>query len=352
METAVAWSKVQRKLFALTLLAFLVSLSFGCGMNDSASNGGGDEGGEEYPAREINFVVPFSAGGNYDQWARLLAPHIEENLPGDVTVVVENRPGAGGLTAANELYAAEPDGSQIQIFNMIGLAAGEIAGDTNFDLNQFTYLAQVSNEPQVLGVNPDSGINTVEDLRNNEPVTQAIAGFTSSDGVATVILYEALDIEYRAVLHEGGTEADLSVIRGDNDATLRSVGGLLANFQSGELKPILVFDTELPPEGDPGHEELQEAQTLEDIGLSDLQDAFQAPRMLATAPDTPDDIVQMLDQAIQASLEDPELQQQVEEAELLADPLDAAEATEAVESLLDSLGEYEEPLREAIESER
>lgn len=326
------------------LVVLSCALLSGCG-----ASGGQQPGAETYPTEDIEFVVPATAGGDYDQWARLLAPFIEENLPGDVSVVVSNQPGAGGQVAANRMYSAEPDGTQIQIFILAGLAAADLSGEASFDLEEFVYLASVSNEPSILAVNGDSEIGTVEDLRESAPVKQAMVGFTSSDGVGTVILYEHLGIEYTPVLHEGGSEADLSVVRGDADATIRPIAAILPDFQSGDLKPILILSDERPAEGELGYEELRDTPTLVDAGYPDISTDFQFPRVIATVPGTPEEIKQVLADAFEAAINDPELAEQAEEADLVPELLNAEEATDLVNQTLDTFDKHRDILTEAIE---
>ena len=73
---------------------------------------------EFYAGKTINIVVGFSAGGGYDRYARLLARHIGEHIPGQPSVVVQNMPGAGSLVAVRHLDTTAPkDGTVIVAFN-------------------------------------------------------------------------------------------------------------------------------------------------------------------------------------------------------------------------------------------
>lgn len=336
-----------RRAIACVALAIAFAVIAGCGASGGGEAPGG--GGGDYPSQDIEFIVPYEPGGGYDSWARLLAPFIAEHLPNDVNVVVRNVPGASGQTGANQMFAAQPDGSQIQIFNLTGLAAGQIGGEANFELSEFTYLARVARDPQVVTVAGDSDIENIEDLKAQAPIQQALTGFTSSDGVNTVIVYDVFDIEYNTVLHDGNSEARLSIVRGDTDAGISSLESVLGDLQSGDLKAILYISDEKPAEGEPGHEEVGDTQTIAEAGHPELATGLEAQRVIAAPPGLPDDIKSVLDQAIQDALADPEFLAQAEESELTPSPLNSEEATEVVNEVIDTLTEFEEPIQKAIQ---
>src|SRR4029078_4187497 len=72
-----------------------------------------------YKGKTVQIIVGFGVGGGYDVYARMLAPYLREVL--QTTVIVENQPGAGGMSALNRLYQAPPDGLQMMLVS--GLAS-------------------------------------------------------------------------------------------------------------------------------------------------------------------------------------------------------------------------------------
>lgn len=338
------WSSKVRFLMAFPLF-LLLFLSAGCGV----SSGNQTDDASSYPAQDIEFIVPFEPGGGYDNWARVIAPFIEKHLPNDVAVVVRNVPGAGGQTAASQMYAAKPDGSQIQIFNLNGLVVAELGGEANFKLRDFTYLGQLARDPQILTVAGDSDINTIEDLSEMDVVRFGISGFTTNAGMILVVLNEVLGVNYTPINHDGNSDARLSVIRGDTEANIGSVESALGELESGDLKPILYIGEPLR-ESNLGFEEVRGVQTLADAGYPELVGSLETKRVIAAPPDLPEDIKQVLEQAIQDALADPDFQAQVEEGELTPAPLNADETTEMVNETLYVLSKYEDDIRQAIES--
>ncbi len=75
-------------------------------------------------ARPVKIIVGFGVGGGYDTYARMLAPYLREQLK--TTVIIENQPGAGGLSALNRLYAAPPDGLQLMLISGIASTLSQL----------------------------------------------------------------------------------------------------------------------------------------------------------------------------------------------------------------------------------
>ena len=338
--------RLRRGFLAPAVLA--LALTAGCG-----TLGGSAQSGAEYPSEDIEFIVPFEPGGGYDAWARLLAPFIEKHLPNTVNVVVRNVPGAGGLVAANRMYSEKPDGTQIQIFNLTGLAAAQLAGETDFDLEKFTYLGRITRDPQVLYVSGDSDINTVQDLQKlsaTRPVKQAMTGFSSSEGLNTVVTYDVFGVKYKPVMHDGNEEARLSIVRGDTDAGIGSLESALGELESKDLKAALYIGETKPAQGEPGYEEVKDTPSLQDEGYGELAANLEAQRVIAAPPGLPDDMKRVLDKAIQDALSDPELVAKAKEGELTPDPLNAADSAKLVTNILGTFGKYSDLMKNAIKA--
>ena len=97
-----------------------------------------------YEGKTITFLVGSSAGGGTDLTARVIARHIERYIPGKPRIDVANKPGAGGMIAANELYnLKKPDGLSISTLNTGSLFA-TATGNEAFDLQKFIWVARHS----------------------------------------------------------------------------------------------------------------------------------------------------------------------------------------------------------------
>ncbi|MGH2601935.1 MAG: Bug family tripartite tricarboxylate transporter substrate binding protein, partial [Dehalococcoidia bacterium] len=137
----------------------------------TGAEGSGGEAAAPFEGQTVEFVVPYEPGGGYDQYVRIIAPYLGDCLGADVIAV--NEPGAGSLLATNQTAVAEPDGTRIQILNTIGAVSAQVAEEegARYDLADFSWLARIAGEPNVLSVSANSDFQDFDDLINaEEPV--------------------------------------------------------------------------------------------------------------------------------------------------------------------------------------
>jgi tripartite-type tricarboxylate transporter receptor subunit TctC len=138
---------------ALALIVASAALSLG------AATAKADEA-DFFKGKTMRLVVGYGTGGGYDAYARMIAPYLSKRT--GANVVVENQPGAGGLTALNRTYIAPGDGLQIMIVNGTAAGLSQIVEEpgVKYDLGKFGILGIVSASPWVWLVNPDHPIVT------------------------------------------------------------------------------------------------------------------------------------------------------------------------------------------------
>jgi tripartite-type tricarboxylate transporter receptor subunit TctC len=106
-----------------------------------------------FPEKDITFVIPFSPGGGFDTYVRLIAPFVEKHLPNKVHVIVKNVPGAGGRKGLTDVYRDKPDGYNIVIVNVPGAMVPPLVGKkVQYDLEKITWLARLSFDSYLLVV--------------------------------------------------------------------------------------------------------------------------------------------------------------------------------------------------------
>ena len=147
----------------LTLTAILVFLTwFG-----AATKAGADD---FYKGKTIRFIVGAPAGGGYDTYARSIARHLGNHIPGNPSMVIENMEGAGSLIAANYVYnKAERDGLTIGVWISGQIIRGAL-GDRSikFDGRKFGWIGAPSDGSPTCAIMGFTGLKTWEDVHNSK----------------------------------------------------------------------------------------------------------------------------------------------------------------------------------------
>ena len=168
-----------------------------------------------FKGKTIRLVVGYSTGGAMDDWARFVAQHLGKNIPGNPGIVVQNMPGAGGITAANYIFnIAKPDGLSLGVVNP-ALYNDQLIGskEVKFDWPKFVWIGSPERIDQVLFIRTDFPAKTLEQLRNAAEPPRCAA--TARAGLAYFLpklLEEGLGIKINMVLgYGGGGEMNLAM---------------------------------------------------------------------------------------------------------------------------------------------
>jgi tripartite-type tricarboxylate transporter receptor subunit TctC len=193
-----------------------------------------------FKGKTVKIVVGYGPGGGYDVYARMISPYIGKAL--GASVIVENQPGAGGLTALNRLYTAAPDGLTMMIVNGAGAALAQLVEQSSarYDLGKLGHLGTVSASPWIWLVGPNSSINAPQDAMNaGRQLMWSGSGPMDglSDGAAFTC--EALKLNCRIVMgYPGSNEAALAVMKGEMDAIYVSDTSANNYVKAGQNKPV------------------------------------------------------------------------------------------------------------------
>ncbi len=121
---------------------------------------------EFYAGKSIELEIGYSVGGGYDLYARLLARHLGQHIPGNPTIVPKNMEGAASLRLANYLYSAAPkDGTVIGAISR-GAAFDPLLNKNGarFDASKFSWIGSANNEVSVCVALQSSGIASLDDV--------------------------------------------------------------------------------------------------------------------------------------------------------------------------------------------
>ena len=174
-----------------------------------------------YRGKTFSIYVGFTTGGGYDAYARFLARHIDRHIPGQPKAIVQNMPGAGGLTLTNWLYAvAAKDGTIVGTIEP-GSAFEPLWGNpgAQFDATKFNWLGGMNSEVSTCQAWHTSPVKSLDEAREKVMV---VGGTGSSDGnyIYPKVLNEFVGTKFKLVSgYPGTTEIQLAMERGEVDGT-------------------------------------------------------------------------------------------------------------------------------------
>jgi len=264
-----------------------------------------------YKGKTVRFVVGLGVGGGFDAYARMIAPHLAKEL--DATVIVENQPGAGGLIALNQIYAAPPDGLRLMIVNGTPAALGQLLGQENlrYDLTKVEHLGVISAYPWVWLAGPKTEIKTVADAM--KPGVKIRWGGTGpsdgpSDGAA--VTCEALHLDCQIILgYKGSGDIALAMERGEMDGLYVSDSSAANYVQNGQARAVASMArarSDLLPDV-PTVFEQTKLTPEQEWWLDFRADLNDLGRILVTTPGVPADRLAYLRDAVKRALTDPAL---------------------------------------------
>jgi len=179
--------------------------------------GGAAAQGVSYEGKSLRMIIPSGAGGGYDAYARVLAAHIADHLPGKPTIVNQNMPGASGMIAVNWSASdnAPRDGSVlIATYNSLLLEPLFNNPQAKYDPRNFEWIGSIGKQQQICLTWHTSPIKTIEQAKEREVVVSA-TGATGNTATIPKMLNTLLGTKFKVVTGYTTTEARLAVERGE-----------------------------------------------------------------------------------------------------------------------------------------
>lgn len=258
---------------------------------------------DAYPSKTIRFVVPYPPGGPTDLMARLLQTELQNRL--GVTVIVDNKSGAGGNTGSAEVAKQAPaDG-----YTILLAASGPMAVNStlyrSMPFNPLTDLApviQISAFPLVLEVNPKLGVRTLKEFVNLLKVQKVQLSFASAgNGTPQHLVGELfntqLDTNLAHIPYRGAGPALTDVLGGSVGVMFDILGSSLPYLQSGKLTPLAVTSAKRSPS-------IPTVPTMAEAGVPGFE--FTAWHGIAVRAGTPQAIIDKLNSTLNAIFQDTE----------------------------------------------
>jgi tripartite-type tricarboxylate transporter receptor subunit TctC len=324
----------------------------------------------EWPFRHgevIRLTVPFGLGGGFDRITRLLAPFYEKYLnqmAGDkkITVIVENIAGAAGRIAMEDIFHSTPDGTRLVLASgPVGVIMDEIRG-ANYILSEYTYIGQVNESNYGFVARSDIGVNSLSDLvkRSQDlPILWGTTGFGGSGHSAGLIMQEifaeqGIEFNLDYVFFDSTAEELASMQRGEEEATFGSIDSLLPFTQDEEyVKEIVTIAEERSeywPEIPTVFEEASLGSEFLNTAIAEgMVNILGAKRVFVGPPNIPDEIANILREALKKTMEDPDLLDKAKTAEMPIIYRTAEEAKDVFMFAYDKLEEYYPKVSKGLE---
>lgn len=290
---------VRTKIVAvLSSSALLFGASIQSAQAETASN---------YPSKPITIVVPFSSGGTTDILARLIGQKLSERWK--VSVIVDNKPGAGGNIGTAQVARSEPDGYTL-VMGTIGTHAinPSLYANMRYDaINDFSPITRTAMVPNALVVNANAPFNSVKDLlayakANPGKLTFGSSGHGSTLHMSGELLKMIAQVDITHVPYKGSSPAIADLLGNQISMIFDNMPSALPHVKSGRLKALAVTSGTRVPQ-------LPEVPTMIEAGVPGYE--VMSWFGLWAPAKTPKPIVDKINQAVVEILKSPEVIQQI-----------------------------------------
>lgn len=219
--------------------------------SEQASGAPATGAASDFPQRLIRIVVPYPPGGVTDIAARLVAPKMAEQF--GQPVVVENIAAAGGVVATNALAKAAPDGYTVGVvFDSFATNPFLYKGVTHDPVRDFAAVSLMVRSPQLLVVNPASGIRTMAEFlraaREPNRVMFSTPGAGTSSRLSAELLKASAGLDITLISYRGGAQALNDLLGGQVTGMIASMSLVFPHVKTGRLIPLGVSSPTRTPQ--------------------------------------------------------------------------------------------------------
>src|SRR5215510_13643032 len=223
---------------------------------------------QQYPTHQVNMIVPFAAGGPTDTVARVTAQAMGKPL--GQTVIVENRPSAGGILAPEQTKNAKPDGYTILIHHIGMATTPALYRQLRFNpLTDFDYIGLINEVPMTIIARQNFPAKDFKEFldhvkKNKEKVTYAHAGIGAASHLCGMLFQSAIQTDFLTVPYKGTAPAMNDLLGGQVDFMCDQTTNTTSQIRSGKVKVYGVTSAKRVPS-------LQEIPTLQEQGLKGFE---------------------------------------------------------------------------------
>ena len=256
-------------------------------------------GAQQYPTKPLTMLVPYAAGGPTDTVARVVAQAMSKPL--GQTVIVENKPSAGGILAPEQVKNAKPDGYTILIHHIGMATVPALYRQLRFNpLTDFEYIGLINDVPMTLIARANFPASNFKEFleyikKNKDKVSYANAGIGAASHLCGMLFMSAIETDLLTVPYKGTAPAMNDLLGGQVDFMCDQTTNTTSQIKSGKVKAYGVTSAKRVPS-------LPEIPTLQEQGLKSFEvgiwHALYAPK------GTPKPVLDKLVGALQDSVKD------------------------------------------------
>ncbi|MCC6197580.1 MAG: tripartite tricarboxylate transporter substrate binding protein [Burkholderiales bacterium] len=288
---------------------------------------------QDYPDKPVRLVVGYPPGGPADIAARIVADQLSLQLP--QRMIVDNRPGAGGIIGTELVANAAGDGYTLLLSGNNIAIAQALASAPRYDSTQsFVHVAQIATLPSGIFVNAQSPHATFKDLvayakANPDKLTYASGGNGTPSHLAMEMLKRAAGIQVRHIPYKGTPPAVTDLIGGQVDMLVTSIAGPMEQVKAGRLKLLAVSSPE----------RLDQVPQVPTVAETLPGYSFETWLAISAPKGTPPAIVQKLAVEIERALKDPAVVKRMNNAGLKGNYLSPDRTTARMSSELETFAQ-------------
>jgi tripartite-type tricarboxylate transporter receptor subunit TctC len=320
-----------------------------------ASATGGHAQESFYKGRTVTLVVGYSAGGGYDQYARLLARHLGRHIAGNPNVIVQNMPGAASLTSVRYLDATAPkDGTVITTFDP-GLITESFASPEIYKIrfSDFQWIGTLLRDIRICYAWGATGIRTWDDMMKRKEFLIGTTAKGSNAYVNGAILRKIFNAPVRQISgYPGSNEQRLALERGELEGNCGSWSAMPQDWIINKRFSALVrFAAKRPPDmpaSVPYVIDLARTQEQKDL-LAILNASGELGRPFIVARQVPPDRVKMLRSALADTLLDEAFLTEAQRLNLPLDPVSGDEAEKTIAAIYAAAPDLAKRVKDVIE---
>jgi tripartite-type tricarboxylate transporter receptor subunit TctC len=289
---------------------------------------------QNFPSKPLRIVVPFGAGGVADLTARTVAQKMSEGL--GQAVVIENRPGAGGIVAAETVAKAEPDGYTLLLMSNANAVSAGLFKTLPFDpVKDFTPVSLMGTFDLAIVTSAESRFNTLPELlawakANPGKLNVGSINIGSTQHLTAELFKSAAGLDAQVVPFNG-TPAVITALRGGQiDVAVEVLSPVMPQIKGGVLKALAVTGTQR-------NASLPQVPTAKESGVPNLLSS--SWNGLGVPAKTPATVVERLNKEVNAALQNPAVKQKLLELNVTPHPSTVPQAQDWLQAEIKRWGD-------------